>query len=79
MSNNSKTRLTVEIERELSEKIKNIVYYEPSLTVKSFIEISVEKQIEIYQEIHNGTIPKRPNRNLKPGRPILWKNLNGAF
>ena len=67
----NKTRITVEIEKELSEKIKNIVYYEPSLTMKSFIQTAVEKQIEIYEEVHNGNLPKRPNRKLKPGRPIL--------
>ena len=63
-------RLTVQLDDEIVEKAKNIVYWEPSLTLKSFVEKAIEKQIEIWEEIHKGEAPKRPQAALKAGRPL---------
>jgi len=63
-------RITVQLDDELVEKSKNIVYFEPSLTLKSFIEKAIEKQIEIYEDIHKGEPCKRPHSKLQPGRPL---------
>jgi len=63
-------RITFQLDDALVEQAKNIVYWEPSLTLKSFFETAVEKQIEIYEDIHNGHAPQRPCRRLKAGRPI---------
>ena len=67
---NKYNRITVQLEEELVEQAKNIVYWEPSLTLKSFIETAIEKQIEIYREVHRGDAPKRPSSKLRAGRPI---------
>lgn len=63
-------RLTVQLDAELLNKVRNIVYWEPSLTMKSFVEKAVEKQIEIYEEVHKGQPVQRPIQKLNPGRPI---------
>ena len=67
---NEYERLTIMIDSELADKCRNIVYFEPSLTLKSFVEKAIEKQVEIWEEVHGGTPPPRPTSKLIAGRPL---------
>lgn len=64
MESKIKKSLNVKIDRILIERVRDIVYFTPGMTINDFVEIAL---IKIIPEYNN--IPQR-DHNLKPGRKI---------
>lgn len=60
----TKKPLTIKIDEDLLDKIKDIVYNEYGYTINSFVEDLLREGLEgKYEDVH-----KRPEKNLRPGR-----------
>jgi hypothetical protein len=66
----SRRSLTIKIDSELLDKIKDIVYNEYGYTINVFVEDILRE----YLKDKYDNIPKRPTENLRPGRkyPDTW-------
>ena len=68
-SSGEKKRMTVHIPEELSERIKNAVYWTPGLTVSEVAEKGLTWVIEKLEEENDGPFEER-DQELKGGRPV---------
>lgn len=66
-----KERITIHLPVDLIDKIKNVVYWEPGLTLTGFAEYAFEKALKEQEEKRGEKYPERQERNLKSGRPVL--------
>lgn len=64
-----KERLTVYLTKELVEKVKNIVYWTPGLTLGAFAHEALEREVAKREQKNGGTFAPRQSR-LKAGRPM---------
>lgn len=68
--NIEKQRITLHISASLINKIKNVVYWEPGMTIASFAQNALEEAIEKAEQAKGGIYPERRSHNLRGGRPI---------
>lgn len=60
-----KKTLSVRIDHEKIEKIRDIVYWNPGMSITSFIDMTLD---EVVKKFHD--VKARPVKNLKPGKKI---------
>lgn len=66
---NAKDRMTVQINREVIERVKDAVYWTPGLTVAQLTEEALEHALDRLEKKNGKTFEKRKSE-LKPGRPV---------
>ncbi len=66
-----KERITIHLPVDLIDKVKNVVFWEPGLTLTAFAEYALEKALEEQVEKRGEAYPARSERTLKSGRPVL--------
>jgi len=64
-----KNRLTVHIPIDLMEKVKDVVYWTPGLTLAAFAEEWLGKGLKTMEKRRGKPFPRR-KANLKGGRPM---------
>lgn len=64
-----KQRITVQLSSDLLNRLKNAVYWTPGLTITSFMEDSLEKNLTLFEKRNDGEFEQRPEE-LKAGRPL---------
>lgn len=64
-----RAKITVVVDGELVERIKNAAYWNPALTVASVTEMGIRLAMERIEKDHGGPYPTRTT-NLRPGRPL---------
>ncbi|MFO0937497.1 MAG: hypothetical protein U0798_13385 [Gemmataceae bacterium] len=64
-----KQKLTVHLESELAERVKNAAYWNPRLTIARIAEQGIKNAIEKFEREHGGKYPPREGE-LIGGRPI---------
>lgn len=67
--NEGHQRATVHLPIELIERVKNIVYWEPGLTLSDFYSSALKVAIAHWESKNGGKYAKR-KENLKGGRPL---------
>lgn len=65
-----KERITIHLPLELIDRVKNVVYWEPGLTLTGFAEYAFEKALQEQEEKRGEPYPERKERALKSGRPV---------
>ncbi|CCM10672.1 Putative uncharacterized protein (plasmid) [Cardinium endosymbiont cEper1 of Encarsia pergandiella] len=65
----SKQRLTVQISKDVIERLKNAVYWTPGLTLASLAEEAFSKAIDRLESSRKSSFPRR-DQELKTGRPL---------
>lgn len=66
---NLKERMTVQMSREVIERVKDAVYWTPGLTVAQLTEEALEHALDRLEKKNGKTFEKRKSE-LKPGRPL---------
>ena len=61
--------ITVKISQEVTDRLKNAVYWTPGLTLASVAEEAFSKAVDLLERERGAPFPKR-NQELKTGRPI---------
>jgi hypothetical protein len=69
-SGSKKQRITIHLPIDLIEKIKNVVYWEPGLTLTALAQEAFEKAVQKLEEKRGGLYPDRKDRVLRGGRPM---------
>jgi hypothetical protein len=64
-----KQKLTVHLESELADRVRNAAYWNPKLTIARIAEHGIKSAIEKYEREHGGKYPPREGE-LVGGRPI---------
>jgi hypothetical protein len=64
-----KERLTVHLPIDVIERVKNVVYWTPGLTLAGFAEEAFAKAVEAMEKKRGEAYPPR-KENLKGGRPM---------
>lgn len=64
-----KQRLTVHVTEELSNRVKNAVYWTPGLTLASLAEDALSGLVDQLEKERGGAFPQR-TAELKGGRPL---------
>lgn len=64
-------RVTIHIDVDLINAVKNAVYWEPGLTLTSFTHDALSKALEKMEKKRGKKYPKRKEHNLRSGRPML--------
>ena len=65
----SKERLTVHVPVDLIDRVKNIVYWTPGLTLARLAEEALTKEVEKREQERGEPFPRRAEE-LKGGRPL---------
>lgn len=65
-----KERITIHVPMELIDKVKNIVYWEPGVTLTSFAQRAFELAVQEKEAERGQPYPERKERLLKSGRPV---------
>lgn len=65
-----KERITLHISSDIINKIKNVVYWEPGLTMAAFAELALYKALNDLEQERGESYPERKTHNLRLGRPI---------
>jgi uncharacterized protein (DUF4415 family) len=65
-----KQRVTIHIDVDLIDRVKNAVYWEPGLTLTDFAQTAFEKQLKKMETAWGDVYPKRKHQ-LKGGRPMV--------
>jgi hypothetical protein len=65
MENGIKKQISIRIDQELLERMKDMVYWHPGWTLNDLIEITLRETIYSMEKCE-----KRPQKNLKPGRKV---------
>jgi uncharacterized protein (DUF4415 family) len=65
-----KQRVTIHIDMDLIDRVKNAVYWEPGLTLTEFAQTAFEKQLKKMETAWGEAYPKR-KQPLKGGRPMV--------
>ncbi|MFO0807590.1 MAG: hypothetical protein U0746_03120 [Gemmataceae bacterium] len=64
-----KKKLTVHLDADLCERVKNAAYWNPRLTIASIAELGISQVIDQVEAEHGGPYPQREG-NLVGGRPM---------
>jgi len=64
-----KQRITIHLSTELIERLKNVVFWEPGLTITSLTEKALDAELIKLEKKRGNAYPKRTH-NLTGGRPI---------
>ena len=64
-----KAKITLMVDGDLVERIKNAVYWNPSLTVSGLAIVGIRKAIEEVETQNQGPYPQRSSE-LRAGRPL---------
>ena len=59
--------ITIRIDEEIIDKVKDIVYWEPGMSMSDLFEQSIKVMIKELQDKHGKKYEKRP-KNIKCGR-----------
>lgn len=65
-----KQRITIHLPIHLIDRIKNIVYWEPGMTVTTLAEQAFEQLVRAFEEKRGEPYPERKEKALKGGRPL---------
>jgi len=65
-----KERITIHLPLELIDRVKNVVYWEPGITLTGFAEYAFETALQEQVEKRGEPYPERKERTLKSGRPV---------
>lgn len=65
-----KERITIHLPVDLIDKVKNVVFWEPGLTLTGFAEYAFDRALQEQEEKRGKPYPERQERNLKSGRPV---------
>jgi uncharacterized protein (DUF4415 family) len=65
MENGIKKQISIRIDQELLERMKDMVYWNPGWTLNDLIEITLRETIYSMERCE-----KRPSIKLKPGRKV---------
>jgi hypothetical protein len=68
--NEKKQRITIHLTVDLIEKMKNVVFWEPGMTLTAFAQEALEKAVHQLEKKRGESYPERKNRSLKGGRPL---------
>lgn len=63
-------RVTIHVDIELINAIKDAVYWEPGLTLTAFAHDAFTKGLEKLEKKRGKKYPKRKDHNLRGGRPV---------
>jgi hypothetical protein len=66
-----KERITIHLPIDIIERIKNVVYWEPGITLTGFAEYAFEKALQEQEAKRGEPYPERKERTLKSGRPVV--------
>ncbi len=66
-----KQRITIHLPIDLIERIKNVVYWEPGLTLTGFAQEAFEDAVKKIEAKRGSVYPERKDRLLKGGRPLV--------
>jgi hypothetical protein len=66
-----KQRITMHLPIDLIEKIKNVVFWEPGLTLTAFAQDAFEHAVAKLEKKRGESYPERKERSLKGGRPLI--------
>lgn len=66
-----KQRITIHLPIDLIERVKNVVYWEPGLTLTGFAQEAFEHAVAQLEEKRGSSYPDRKERLLKGGRPLV--------
>ena len=61
-------RLTLQLSAELIERLRNVVYWTPGLTLTAIVAEALRRCVEERETKHGGAFPKR-EQQLRIGRP----------
>jgi hypothetical protein len=65
-----KQRVTIHAPEDLIDRVKNVVYWEPGLTLAGFAEYALECAVDKMEQERGTPFPDRKTRKLRGGRPI---------
>ena len=63
-------RVTIHVDVDLINAIKDVVYWQPGLTLTAFAHNAFSKALEKLEKKRGKKYPKRKEHNLHGGRPI---------
>lgn len=63
-------RVTIHIDKDLINSVKDAVYWEPGLTLTAFAHEAFSKALEKIEKKRGKKYPKRKDHNLRGGRPV---------
>jgi len=67
----TKQRITIHLTKDLIERVKDAVFWQPGMTLTSLAEEALETALKKLEKTRGSTYPKRTQNNLKGGRPLL--------
>jgi hypothetical protein len=65
-----KQRITIHLPVHLIDRIKNIVFWEPGMTVTTLAEQAFEQLVSAFEKKRGEPYPERKEKTLKGGRPL---------
>lgn len=65
-----KERITIHLTADLIDRVKDVVYWEPGLTLTGFAEEAFEKVLQEREAKRGQPYPQRKERILRSGRPV---------
>ncbi|MEX0940637.1 MAG: hypothetical protein WDZ41_04725 [Candidatus Babeliales bacterium] len=65
-----KERITIHLPVDLIDQVKNVVYWEPGLTLTGFAEYAFEQALKEQEGRRGEPYPERKEKSLKSGRPM---------
>ncbi|HEX2978061.1 MAG TPA: hypothetical protein VHO47_02995 [Candidatus Babeliales bacterium] len=66
-----KQRITIHLPIDLIDKIKNVVFWEPGLTLTALAQEAFEQAVVKLEKKRGDQYPERKERSLKGGRPLV--------
>jgi hypothetical protein len=64
----TRERVTIYLPPDIIDKVKDIVYYTPGMTMADLAEQAFTDLIAKLENVRGEEFPKRPDRNLRAGR-----------
>ena len=64
-----RARITVQLDGELVDRMRNAVYWTPGLTLASLAEVAFQREMEAREQERAEPFPPR-REELRPGRPL---------
>lgn len=65
-----KERVTIHVPAQLIDKVKNVVYWEPGLTLAAFAEVALQRLLDDLEKERGEPFPPRKRHRLFGGRPL---------
>ena len=65
-----KQRVTIHLDVELINKVKDAVFWEPGMTLIAFAEKALANELKLCEKKRGEKYPERKNHNLVGGRPL---------